>query len=249
MGRDLLVVVVAQAVGLLEALVTAGVPVDDVDHRGESAQHDGHLPVTLVVDLAGGGADRGQRRGFLDRRYVVGGVVDRRVADEIDVGADGCEQVDLPARVVADHFALHGVQLLRARHLLARDLLEAAFERLELLVLVKVQRQRGAERAVEDREFPILLVVDLAVAGDGDRHPADARQRHRVAHEPVAFLFGAGGVGRCERQRIASQRIEQQRVAQQRVAAGELQQQRILRQQRAAQRVEPKQRAVNGRAQ
>ena len=65
----------------------------------------------------------------------------------------------------------------------------------------------------------------------------------------LRFFFGAGGVGRCERQRIAAQRIEQQRVAQQRVAAGELQQQRILRQQRAAQRVEPKQRAVDGRAQ
>ena len=80
---------------LLETLVAAVVPVDAVDHRRETADHEGDFPVTFVVDLPRAGEDAGQRRGLLDVRHIVGRVVYRRIADEIDVRGDGQSQVDL----------------------------------------------------------------------------------------------------------------------------------------------------------
>lgn len=82
-------VVAQEVVCFLEALVAAVVPVDAVDHRGEAAHDERHFPVAFVVDLPRAGEDAGQGGGFLDVRDVVGGVVDRGVADEVDVGGDG----------------------------------------------------------------------------------------------------------------------------------------------------------------
>ena len=179
-----------KVVRLLVALVSAVVPVDAVDHRGETAHDEGHLPVAFVVDLPGAGEDAGQRGGFLDLRDVVGAVVDRRVADEVGVGGDGESEVELAPRVAADHARLQGVEFGRAGEAAVGDGLVFALERFIAVVFVDEERETGAQGAVEDRQLPVLLVVDLTVAGHDGRYPAHLRKRHGVAHEPP-FAVGS----------------------------------------------------------
>ena len=189
------VVVAQQIVGLFETLVAAVVPVDAVDHRGESADDERHFPVAFVVDLSRSGEDAGQRGGLLDARHVVGRVAHGRVADEVDVRGDRDPQVNLTPRVAADHLGLEGVQLGRAREVHVGIGLELALERLVGLVFVDVQSQSGSHQSVEDRQFPVLFVVNLSVAGDHGRNPAHLRERHRVAHKPAFFVNLAFGRG------------------------------------------------------
>ncbi len=192
------VVVADEVVGLLETLVAAVVPVDAVNQRGEAAHDERHLPVAFVVDLSGAGEDAGQRRGFLDVRNVVGGVVDRRVADEIDVGGDGKTQVHLPPGVAANHLRLQGVELGRAAQAPVGQRVVLAFERPVGAVFVEEKGQPRADGAVEDGQFPILFVVDLAVARQDGREPAYLGERHGIAHEPpLAIGTGRepGGIG------------------------------------------------------
>ena len=186
-----LFVLVQQPVRLLETLVAAVVPVDAVDHRRETSDHEGDFPVAFVVDLPRAGEDAGQRCGLLDIRHVVGRVVYRRIADEIDVRGDGQSQVDLAAGVAADHLGLQCVQFGRTREVLVGVGVILPLERLVCPVFVDVERQPRSHRTVEYGQFPVLFVVYLSVAGQDGRDPADLRERHRVAHEP-AFLVPHG---------------------------------------------------------
>ena len=188
-------VVAQQVVGLLEALVTAVVPVDTIDHRGESAHDERHFPVALIVYLSRTGEDAGQRGGFLDVRHVVGLVAHGRVADEIDVRGDRDPEVGLPPGVAADHPRLQGVEFRGARSAHVGIGLVLPFEWFVGLVLVDVKPQSGSHQSVEDRQFPVLLVVDLSVAGQHGREPAHLRERHRVAHQPSLFEYAGFGRG------------------------------------------------------
>lgn len=51
---------------------------------------------------------------WLSLRGGVVAVVDRRIAQEVKVGGDRKPEIDLPARIAADHTGLYVVQLLRA---------------------------------------------------------------------------------------------------------------------------------------
>ena len=67
-----------------------------------------------------------------------------------------------------------------------------SFERLVGVVFVEEEGQSRTDRSVEDRQLPILLVVDLSETGRYQRDPTYARQRDRIA--PGAEVFSA-----CER--------------------------------------------------
>lgn len=151
----IVLVVAQQVVGLFETLVAAVVPVDAVDHRGESAHDERYLPVTFVVNLSRTGEDAGQRGGFLDVRHVVGLVADGRVADEIDVRRDRDPEVSLPPGVAANHLRLQGVELRGARKTRIRIGFVLPFERLVGLVFVDVEPQSGSHQSVENRQFPV----------------------------------------------------------------------------------------------
>ena len=97
----------------------------------------------------------------------------------------------MPPGVAADHLRLQGVELRGARETHVRIGFVLPFERFVGLVFVDVEPQSGSHQSVEDRQFPVLLVVDLSVAGQHGREPAHLRERHRVAHQPP-FLEDAG---------------------------------------------------------
>ena len=182
-------VVDAQRIGLLEALVSAVVPVDSVYRRGQCPDDDRHAPVAFVVYLAGSGTYRREGRGLLDIRYVVGGVVDSRIAYEVDVRGQSYACVYLSPRVVADHVGLQRVELRGAAvSVVYQHLVVLSSERLVLAVLVCEHADRAAYQRVEYRQFPVLLVVYLSETGQRHREPAYLRQAHRVAYERVAAL-------------------------------------------------------------
>ncbi len=117
-------------------------------------------------------------------------------------------QVNLTPRVAADHLGLEGVQLGRARDSRLGIGFELALERLVGLVFVDVQSQSGSHQSVEDREFPVLFVVDLAVAGDGvDIQQTRDSDIESLMNQLRFFSVRAVSAG-ATRQRIASQRIE-----------------------------------------
>ena len=189
-GVRILFVVAQQPVCLFETLVAAVVPVDTVDHRGETAHDEGHFPIAFVVNLSRAGEDAGQRGGFLDVRDLVGRVVHGGVADEIDVRGHRKAQIDLPAGVAADHPALQRVQFGRAREVFVRVGFVFALEGLVSLVFVEIEGQTRTQGAVENGQFPVLFVVNLSVTGQYGRNPAHLRERHRIAHQPAAFMLG-----------------------------------------------------------
>ena len=67
-----------------------------------------------------------------------------------------------------------------------------SFERFVGVVFVEEEGQSRTYRSVEDRQLPILLVVDLSETGRYQRDPTYARQRDGIA--PGAEVFSA-----CER--------------------------------------------------
>ena len=234
-------------VGFLETLVAAIVPVDGIDRGCQSAYDERQFPVTFVIDLSGTGEDRGQCRGFLYGGGVVA-VVDRRIAQEVKVGGDRKPEIDLPARIAADHTGLYVVQLLRAGRTVFQQGVVLSFERFVGVVFVEEEGQSRTYRSVEDRQLPILLVVDLSETGRYQRDPTYARQRDGIA--PGAEVFSAcervgrseccgqgvgfqkqGRVGDELRVQSRSQRIpEPQRIdarTQQRIAQGTVLKQRV----------------------
>ena len=117
----------------------------------------------------------------LIRLFSLYSVLDRRIAQEVKVGGDRKPEIDLPARIAADHTGLYVVQLLRAGRTVFQQGVVLSFERFVGVVFVEEEGQSRTYRSVEDRQLPILLVVDLSETGRYQRDPTYARQRDGIA--------------------------------------------------------------------
>ena len=165
-------------IGELEPLIAPVVEVDDEPHRRQSPEHDRQLPVAAVVELAGSRTYSRERRSFfhaVDRPLIV----QRGIADEVDIGGDRAYPQQCAPRVVADHFALYRIDVF-LRRIVPSQRVVLALVVAELAVFSEAEVGCRGDGPVQNRYLPCLFVIQLAEAGGDRRYPAYARNRHRV---------------------------------------------------------------------